>query len=246
MFFCTYDCPRVAADLLDDPREIDEPRIRVAVLRAGFEHAAAGTASSRRADSTSSARTAPRLRRRRTATSDSESRPNATAASGSVMLSIIPYGSWICAQLRHPPRDLVVERQLAAIAELHDRDRGERLRDRSPVEDRAVVDALARCLVGEPVVVAREDLAVAHDERAGADDLVAIGVRVEQTREARPAGWRRTVLRRGRWRADGADAEKRGREREARSNHLRSGTKAGAMMRPASRNRQTSARIESG
>src|ERR1043166_986822 len=61
---------------------------------------------------------------------------------------------------RHQPggvfHDRIVEREFAAIAQLHDADRGERLGDRSPVEDRVCVDLAAGGLVGHPVELARQ------------------------------------------------------------------------------------------
>ena len=47
-------------------------------------------------------------------------------------------------QLRHVLDDRIVERQQAAIAQLHDRDAGEGLGDRGPVIDRVVGDRLRR------------------------------------------------------------------------------------------------------
>jgi hypothetical protein len=49
-------------------------------------------------------------------------------------------------QLRHVLDDRVVEREQAAIAQLHDRDTGERLGDRSPVKAGLLVDAARRDL----------------------------------------------------------------------------------------------------
>ena len=55
-----------------------------------------------------------------------------------------PNGLWTCAQLRHVLDRRIVERQQPAVAQLHDRDAGERLGDRGPVEDGFFVDAALR------------------------------------------------------------------------------------------------------
>ena len=64
-------------------------------------------------------------------------------------------------ELRNVPRDRVVQREQAAIAQLHDRDRGERLRDRSPVIDPARIRRRPALPIAEAVRMLREDPAAA-------------------------------------------------------------------------------------
>src|SRR3989441_11560693 len=65
------------------------------------------------------------------------------------------------AQLRHPGDDLIVERQAAAVPQLHHGDRRERLGDRGPMVDRALARRLVARAGGETAVVAREHAPVA-------------------------------------------------------------------------------------
>src|SRR5262245_15121430 len=55
------------------------------------------------------------------------------------------------------------------------------------MEDRSIVDPLARGLVGESVVVSGNHAPVAHHKCAGPDHAVAVGVRLENASEALPA-----------------------------------------------------------
>ena len=73
-------------------------------------------------------------------------------------------------QLRHVLDRRIVERQQPAIAQLHDRDAGQRLRDRRPVVDRLFVHRPLR----REILVAVEGLRghgpVLHEHQAAADD----------------------------------------------------------------------------
>ncbi len=94
------------------------------------------------------------------------------------------------AQLGEVARDPVVERELPAVAQLHDRDRRERLGDRPPVVDGPVGGGHVRGAVLLAHVDARQDPALAHHERARADDPVGGGVGAEVAGEGVPAGGR--------------------------------------------------------
>ena len=83
--------------------------------------------------------------------------------------------------------DGVVERQAPAIAQLHDRDAGERLRDGRPVEDGLLVDRLLRVEVLQPVPGAGDRSAVVHDPQAAADDSGLLQSGRVEAREALPA-----------------------------------------------------------
>ena len=73
-------------------------------------------------------------------------------------------------QLRHVLDDRIVERQQPAIAQLHDRDAGERLRDGRPVIDRGVGRGVFAIEILKAFGVARHDRTVAHDHQAAAGD----------------------------------------------------------------------------
>jgi hypothetical protein len=95
------------------------------------------------------------------------------------------------AQLRQPGDDAVVEREEAAVPELHDGDGGERLGDGRPVVDGALVHGLAQLAVGEAAEVPCRHPAVLHQHRAGTDDAVARREGVHGLYEPVPAAWRR-------------------------------------------------------
>ncbi len=95
------------------------------------------------------------------------------------------------AQLRQVGDDPVIERKEAAVPELHDGDGGERLGDRRPVVDGALVDGLAQLGIGEPSQVPGRLPAVLHQDCAGADDAVARSEAVHRLHEPVPAARRR-------------------------------------------------------
>jgi len=73
-----------------------------------------------------------------------------------------------------------------------------------------------------------EDLAVAHNERAGADDPIAVGIGVEESRERRPPGGRQAVLREGKRRLSGScPRDKRGGDGGSGSTHVIPGRRLG-------------------
>src|SRR2546422_929668 len=103
-------------------------------------------------------------------------------------------------ELGEVARHAIVERQPAAITQLHHRDRGERLGDGGPMEDGALVHALTQGPVGEAVLVVRQHPAVPQHEHAAADHAVPDGERIERADERGPArgrrggrGWRGAV-----------------------------------------------------
>ena len=73
-------------------------------------------------------------------------------------------------QLGHVLDRRIVERQQAAIAQLHDRDAGERLGDRRPVKDRLLVNGPLRRRVLEALERLVDDRAVPDEHQAAADD----------------------------------------------------------------------------
>ena len=177
--------PGVAAQLLDDTREIDESGIRVRVTRTRPEvqlliwHHRDELIPRRRLERL------PRLTVR--------VRPGRVLKAGRVrhqhaQRNAVDHAVRIVhlSELGHVTSDRLIEREAATIVQLHDRDRRERLGDRAPVEDRACVDALLRRSIGPAVIVAVDDATVAHDEHAGAYDTVAVGVGIEQSEKAAP------------------------------------------------------------
>ena len=103
------------------------------------------------------------------------------------------------AQLGHVLDRRIVERQQPAIAQLHDRDAGERLGDRRPVIDRLLVDGALR----RAILVALErlvrDRAVLHEHQAAADDAGLLDALMVERGDARPgvAAGRRLQRERG-------------------------------------------------
>ena len=89
-------------------------------------------------------------------------------------------------QLRHVLDGGIVEREQAAIAQLHDRDAGERLGNRCPVVNRLFVDRALR----REILIALErlvdDLAVPHEHQAAAGDVRLPEALVIEGRDARP------------------------------------------------------------
>ena len=85
-------------------------------------------------------------------------------------------------ELRKPARDGVVEREAAAIAQLHDRDRGQGLRDRRPVVDGGGIDRRAGGSIAQPEVVAGENPAVPQHGDGPPDHAIRAGEPVERTR----------------------------------------------------------------
>src|SRR6185503_12885746 len=73
-------------------------------------------------------------------------------------------------ELGHELDDWIVERQPAAIAQLHDPDPGEGFRDRRPMKDRLRIDRTLRAEILITIHRGRHDVAVADDENAAADD----------------------------------------------------------------------------
>src|SRR6185503_14312996 len=99
----------------------------------------------------------------------------------------------------------VVERQPAAIAQLHDGDAGERLRNRGPVEDRVFVDAAP----GVAVLIALErlvhDAAVLDEHQAAADDARRLHALMVEGSHARPGVAARRRLEREQRGKDGGN-----------------------------------------
>ena len=93
------------------------------------------------------------------------------------------------AQLGHVADDRVVEREEPAVAELHDRDGGQRLGDRCVVKNAALRDRLAAGPIGESVLVMRHHPPIVQQGDAGADDAVAVRIRIERLHEGRPLRW---------------------------------------------------------
>ena len=65
------------------------------------------------------------------------------------------------------------------IAKLHDGDRRQRLGDRSVVIDRLRGDAGTAFAIGQPILVMRDNVAVADEHDAGPDNAVTLGRPVE-------------------------------------------------------------------
>src|SRR6185312_17259821 len=82
-------------------------------------------------------------------------------------------------QLRHVAGDLVVQCELAPVAQLHDGDGGERFGDRGPVEDGALLHPLLPIPVSPAVLVVSRNLPIIQKKRAGADYAVALSESVE-------------------------------------------------------------------
>ena len=88
----------------------------------------------------------------------------------------------------HVLHDRIVERDQAAVAQLQNADRRERLGDRRPVEDRVVVDRQIPRGIAHAVVRARGDGAVLDEGDAAADDGVLRKGRSVSRNESRPSG----------------------------------------------------------
>jgi hypothetical protein len=110
-------------------------------------------------------------------------------------------------QLRHVLDGGIVERQQAAIAQLHDRDAREGLGDRRPVINRLFVHAGLR----REILIALEcpvgDLAVLHEHEAAPGDACLLHPIVIDRRDPRPRVARRRVLQseRGERREEGKE-----------------------------------------
>ena len=159
----------VAGQELDDASEKDHAWIRVAVLRPRFErhvrvrHHRDDLLPRRRLEGMPGPVAAPG--------------PGGRAEAGAVRHQVTDLHLRDVAervvgqtQLRHVLHDGIVERQPATIAELHDRDAGEGLRDRGPVVNRLGVDRPFRVEILIALDVARDDPAVAHDHQRAAGD----------------------------------------------------------------------------
>ncbi len=70
-------------------------------------------------------------------------------------------------------RDAIVERQTTPVTQLHYRDGGQCLGDRSIVEDRLLIHALAACPVSKTVFVPCHYLPIMQHHYARADNAVA-------------------------------------------------------------------------
>jgi hypothetical protein len=90
------------------------------------------------------------------------------------------------AELRHPTADGIVEGEQTAVAQLEHGDRGEGLGDGGPVIDRRVPGPAPAGAVGEPVVMPRDDAAVAHQHRRTPHHVSGLRERVEAAGNRRP------------------------------------------------------------
>ena len=111
-----------------------------------------------------------------------------------VMSSIEPNGSCICRSSGTHLVTLIVERQLAAVAELHDGYRGEGLGDRGPMEDGAFAHGFVALAVGVTILVMSQHSPVPHDQRTATHDAVTRGKGVEPGSERGPTRWRGSWL----------------------------------------------------
>src|SRR5262249_32102838 len=114
------------------------------------------------------------------------------------------------AQLRHVLHRRVVQREVSAVAKLHDRDAGQRLRDRGPVIDRLLVDGAP----GREILIALEGAmnrgAAADEHQTAADDAGVLDALVIEGGAVRPG------VAAGRLKADREETESEKRAKHAR------------------------------
>src|SRR5215475_14301266 len=91
-------------------------------------------------------------------------------------------------QLRNVLDERIVEREQAAIAQLHNRDSGEGFRHRGPVIRRVIVDGLGLALA--TVVVVQHHFAIADEDETTANDSVATQAFFIERLDFLRSGWR--------------------------------------------------------
>ena len=213
----------VAGDRLDDAREIDEGRVAVAVPRARGEqqllvrHHGHELFPPGRLE---------RLPRGATAVGPrgilEARRVRQQHADGDVVHR--PVRIVNLAQLGHPGGDLVIERQLAPVAELHDGDRRQGLGDRCPVVDGALIHLLPAVPVGQSELEMPHHRSIPHQHGAGSDHRLAGHEGLERSGKGGPARSRGFAGRAGPGRVTGRAGRGKG---GARARRARKGAKQG-------------------